>query len=168
MTLGYSLQANRKTREGSRAPGPQRAVRAHQRAACAALPAARPAGDLGGHQEEGIGRRLQERRAGVAARGRARAGARARLPGHASWARPSRTASTTCARNEGWVSVGIDHDTAAFAVRIDPPLVDDDGPRSAIREATALLITADGGGSNGYRVPAVEAGAAAAGRRDWA
>ena len=26
-------------------------------------------------------------------------------------------------RNEGWVSVGIDHDTASFAVQRDPPLV---------------------------------------------
>ena len=52
--------------------------------------------------------------------------------------------------NTGWVSVGIDHDTAEFAVetlrrwwghmgsRVDP-------------DATKLLITADGGGSNGRR-----------------
>jgi len=54
-------------------------------------------------------------------------------------------------RNEGWVSVGVDHDTAQFAV-------------SSIRnwwlhmgqkvypDARELLITADAGGSNGYRV----------------
>lgn len=54
------------------------------------------------------------------------------------------------AHNHGWVSVGTDHDTAAFAV-------------STIRrwwagmgmvlypQATRLLITADGGGSNGSR-----------------
>ena len=53
--------------------------------------------------------------------------------------------------NAGWVSVGTDHDTAEFAVE-------------SIRrwwwkmgiarypEARELLITADGGGSNGYRV----------------
>lgn len=53
--------------------------------------------------------------------------------------------------NVGWVSVGTDHDTAEFAVE-------------SIRRwwykmgllrypnATELLITADGGGSNGYRV----------------
>jgi hypothetical protein len=53
-------------------------------------------------------------------------------------------------RNEGWVSVGIDHDTAEFAV-------------SSIRQwwrrmgkarypaATRLYVTADGGGSNGSR-----------------
>ena len=55
------------------------------------------------------------------------------------------------AGNAGWVSVGIDHDTAAFAI-------------NAIRSwwklmgclrypnARSLTITADGGGSNGSRV----------------
>jgi hypothetical protein len=55
------------------------------------------------------------------------------------------------ATNTGWVSLGIDHDTAEFAV-------------NAVRRwqqvvgsvrypvATRLLITADGGGSNGSRV----------------
>jgi hypothetical protein len=53
-------------------------------------------------------------------------------------------------RNQGWVSVGVDHDTAEFAV-------------SSIRswwlrmgknlypQARELLITADAGGSNSYR-----------------
>jgi transposase len=54
------------------------------------------------------------------------------------------------ARNTGWVNVGVDHDTAVFAVEsirrwwrargwLDYP------------GATRLLITADAGGSNGYR-----------------
>ncbi|HEY2832900.1 MAG TPA: ISAzo13 family transposase, partial [Sporichthyaceae bacterium] len=54
------------------------------------------------------------------------------------------------ARNTGWVNVGVDHDTAVFAVesirrwwtargRLDYPA------------ATRLLITADAGGSNGHR-----------------
>jgi transposase len=53
-------------------------------------------------------------------------------------------------RNTGWVNVGVDHDTAVFAVesirrwwkargRLDYP------------QATRMLITADAGGSNGYR-----------------
>jgi Rhodopirellula transposase DDE domain len=53
-------------------------------------------------------------------------------------------------RNQGWVSVGIDHDTAAFAVdsihhwwqRMGQPVYP---------EAKELLITADAGGSNAYR-----------------
>ena len=55
------------------------------------------------------------------------------------------------AHNEAWVSVGTDHDTAAFAVEsirrwwrsMGQPLYP---------HATRLLITADGGGSNGYRL----------------
>lgn len=55
------------------------------------------------------------------------------------------------AANQGWVSVGIDHDTAEFAVesirrwwqRMGKPLY---------RKVRRLLITADCGGSNGNRV----------------
>lgn len=55
------------------------------------------------------------------------------------------------AHNEGWVSVGVDHDTASFAVesirrwwwRMGQPLYPC---------GTRLLITADAGGSNGYRL----------------
>jgi len=54
------------------------------------------------------------------------------------------------AANAAWVSVGVDHDTAAFAVEsirrwwttMGAPLYPD---------ATRLLVTADCGGSNGYR-----------------
>ena len=53
--------------------------------------------------------------------------------------------------NEAWVSVGISHDTGEFAVNtirtwwreMGLPLYPD---------ASSLLITADGGGSNGYRL----------------
>ena len=55
------------------------------------------------------------------------------------------------AANEAWVSVGTDHDTAAFAVEsirrwwatMGQPLYPD---------ATRLLVSADAGGSNGYRL----------------
>lgn len=55
------------------------------------------------------------------------------------------------ARNEGWVSVGIDHDTASFAVNAIQRWWDLMG-KEAYPEATSLLITADGGGSNGSRL----------------
>ena len=54
-------------------------------------------------------------------------------------------------RNEGWVSVGIDHDTASFAVQAIRRWWRVMG-RSAYPEATTLLITADAGGSNGSRL----------------
>jgi hypothetical protein len=55
------------------------------------------------------------------------------------------------AANQGWVSIGINHDTAEFAVesirrwwrQMGQPLYP---------QATRLLVTADCGGSNGYRV----------------
>ena len=54
-------------------------------------------------------------------------------------------------RNEGWVSVGIDHDTASFAVHTIRRWWQRMG-RRAYPDTTALLITADVGGSNGSRV----------------
>jgi hypothetical protein len=52
--------------------------------------------------------------------------------------------------NEGWVSVGIDHDTAQFAVQAIGRWWQTMGSKRYPR-ARALLITADGGGSNGSR-----------------
>ena len=54
------------------------------------------------------------------------------------------------AGNAGWVSVGTDHDTAAFAVQAIRTWWEKAG-QPACPDATRLLITADGGGSNGYR-----------------
>lgn len=55
------------------------------------------------------------------------------------------------ASNTGWVSVGIDHDTASFAVNAIRLWWQAMG-RSRYPRATRLLITADCGGSNGVRV----------------
>jgi len=55
------------------------------------------------------------------------------------------------ARNSGWVNVGTDHDTAAFAVASIRRWWDLMG-RADYPRAERLLITADGGGSNGSRV----------------
>ncbi len=53
-------------------------------------------------------------------------------------------------QNNAWVNVGTDHDTAAFAVESIRGWWYSMG-QQAYPEATCLLITADGGGSNGYR-----------------
>jgi len=55
------------------------------------------------------------------------------------------------AADVGWVSVGIDHDTAAFAVQTIRRWWQDVG-RIRYPEAKRLVITADGGGSNGSRL----------------
>jgi hypothetical protein len=53
--------------------------------------------------------------------------------------------------NVGWVNVGIDHDTSAFAVESIRAWWNTMG-HERYPGAEQLLITADGGGSNGYRV----------------
>jgi transposase len=52
--------------------------------------------------------------------------------------------------NEGWVSVGIDHDTAQFAARSIQRWWEEMGA-ARFPKARQLLITADGGGSNSHR-----------------
>ena len=55
------------------------------------------------------------------------------------------------ARNEGWVSVGIDHDMASFAVHAIRRWWRLMG-RSVYPDTPALVITADASGNNGPRV----------------
>jgi len=55
------------------------------------------------------------------------------------------------ADDAGWVSVGMDHDTSAFAVQSIRRWWAEVG-RPRYPRATRLVITADGGGSNGSRV----------------
>ena len=54
-------------------------------------------------------------------------------------------------RNQGWVSVGVDHDTASFAVNAIRRWWKVMG-RDAYPGTASLLITADSGGSNGSRL----------------
>jgi Rhodopirellula transposase DDE domain len=54
-------------------------------------------------------------------------------------------------RNTGFVNVGTDHDTATFAVASIRGWWRHEG-RRLYPQAPTLLITADGGGSNGYRL----------------
>jgi hypothetical protein len=56
-------------------------------------------------------------------------------------------------RNAGWVSVGVDHDTAGFAVATLRRWWEQVG-RATYPRADRLLVCADAGGSNGYRVRA--------------
>ncbi len=53
-------------------------------------------------------------------------------------------------QNAAWVSVGVDHDTPEFAVESIARWWRHMG-KKVYPDATELLITADGGGSNGYR-----------------
>jgi transposase len=53
--------------------------------------------------------------------------------------------------NMGWVNVGIDHDTSAFAVESVRRWWYSMG-KDLYPDAKQLMVTADGGGSNGYRI----------------
>ncbi len=55
------------------------------------------------------------------------------------------------ALNKGWVTVGMDHDTATFAVNTIRRWWREMGSKTYPR-ATSLLVVADSGGSNGRRV----------------
>ena len=56
------------------------------------------------------------------------------------------------AKNEAWVSVGISHDTAEFSVNAIRTWWNVMGHAAYAAIATAIMITADCGGSNGYRL----------------
>lgn len=62
--------------------------------------------------------------------------------------------------NTGWVNVGTDHDTAAFAIASIRRWWNAQG-RAEYPQADRLLITADAGGSNGYHTRAWKTGLAA-------
>jgi Rhodopirellula transposase DDE domain len=64
------------------------------------------------------------------------------------------------AGDSGWVSVGTDHDTAAFAVESVRRWWNAAG-RDEYPQARRLLVTADAGGSNDYRTRAWKAELAA-------
>ena len=136
--------------EGGRvSPGSQCSVRAYQPDG-EAVSAAGPAGDIGGHKEEGAGR-VPSRTGGESGSPRV---SRKRYRSMTSWIKAlGQGDSLRCLRpeqNQGWVSVGIDHDTARFAAEAMRRWWKKMGSKR-YRDARELLITADGGGSNGSR-----------------
>jgi len=146
--LGYSLQANRKTREGGEHPDRDaqfehinRQVRDFQRRG-------QPVISVDAKNKEKVG---DFKRAGKEWRRRGQpehVRAKDFLDRDAGKVIPEGVYDLT--RNEGWVSVGIDHDTAEFAgeairhwwQRMGWPVYP---------QARELLITADAGGSSSYR-----------------
>ena len=147
--LGYSLQANRKTREGTDHPDRDAQFRYINDRVKAALDAGEPAISVDTKKKELVG---DFKNAG---REWAPKGSPEEVRVHdfiiPELGRAAPYGVYDIGDNAGWVSVGVDHDTASFAV-------------NAIRRwwllmgsvryphATSLTITADGGGSNGSRV----------------
>ena len=145
---GYSLQSNRKTREGASHPDRDAQFRYINREVLRFQKACQPVISVDTKKKELVG---DFRNAGK------------------QW-RPSGQPETVrvhdfiipeqgkaipygvydLTRNAGWVSVGIDHDTASFAVKTIGRWWQKMG-HPIYRKATSLLITADAGGSNSPR-----------------
>jgi len=146
---GYSLQANRKTREGGHHPD-RDAQFAHIAAKSAEyLVTGAPVISVDAKKKELIGDFKN-------------AGREWHAKGQAEQVRVHDFVIPVLGRvtpygvydvgaNSGWVSVGIDHDTAAFAVASIRSWWEQLG-QARYGQVGRLLITADGGGSNGSRV----------------
>jgi transposase len=146
--LGYSLQANRKTREGSSHPDRDaqfqhisQKVRSMQRRRQPVISVDTKKRELVGDFRNG-GR--EWRPAGQPEKVRVHDFRDPEL----GIAIPYGVYDLT--QNEGWVSVGVDHDTAEFAAATILQWWRRMGRRT-YPEAAELLITADAGGSNGTR-----------------
>ncbi|MEX1203993.1 MAG: ISAzo13 family transposase [Dongiaceae bacterium] len=146
--LGYSLQANRKTREGAQHPDRDAQFRHIGESVSAALAAGRPVISVDTKKKElvgdfkAVGRELRPKGSPIPVRvhdfkdpelGKA-------IP----------YGVYDLADDTGWVSVGIDSDTAQFAVASIRSWWEHLG-RARYPTATTLTITADCGGSNGNR-----------------
>lgn len=146
--LGYSLQANRKTKEGSQHPDRNaqfeyiaRQVRSFQRRG-------QPAISVDAKSKEIVG---DFKRPGREWRRRGEPEeVRTKDFPDPVLGKITPEGVYDLARNEGWVSVGIDHDTAEFAGESIRRWWQRMGSR-VYPHARELLITADAGGSNGYR-----------------
>jgi transposase len=147
--LGYSLQANRKTIEGGRHPDRNAQFEYINRKVRAALRAGEPVISVDAKKKELVGDFKN-------------GGREWRPKGDPEVVRvydfviPGLGRVTPygvydMARNAGWVNVGTDHDTATFAVESIRRWWYSMG-RAHYPAAKRLLITADGGGSNGTRV----------------
>ncbi len=147
--LGYSLQANRKTLEGGSHPDRNAQFEHLNRRVAEQLARGEPAISVDTKKKELVG---DFKNGGRELRPR---GDPERVRAHdfviPALGRANPYGVYDLAQNAGWVSVGTDHDTAAFAVESIRRWWTSMG-QAAYPAATRLLITADGGGSNGSRV----------------
>ena len=147
--LDYSLQSNRKTREGSNHPDRDAQFHYINDRVKAALAAGEPAISVDTKKKELVG---DFKNAGREWRPQ---GAPEEVRVHdfiiPELGRAVPYGVYDIADNAGWVSVGISHDTAAFATNAIRSWWKLMG-RERYPNANSLLITADGGGSNGSRV----------------
>jgi hypothetical protein len=147
--LGYSLQANRKTTEGARHPDRDSQFRYINAEVTRQLRRGHPAISVDTKKKELVG---DFKNGGREWRPR---GAPHPVRVH-DFIDPEKGKAIPygvydLALNKGWVTVGMDHDTAAFAVNTIRRWWKAMGAK-AYPKATSLLVVADSGGSNGSRV----------------
>jgi hypothetical protein len=146
--LGYRLQANRKTKEGARHPDRDAQFEHINRQVRRFPRRQQPVISVDAKHRELLGNFKQSGREWRPG-GRAEPVRSKDFPDpQAGHVIPEGVYDLT--RNEGWVSVGIDHDTAEFAGQSIRRWWQCMGSR-VYPQAEELLITADAGGSSGYR-----------------
>jgi hypothetical protein len=149
--LGYSLQGNVKTREGRQHADRDAQFRYIARRVRAAHQAQQPTVSVDTKKKELVGDFKNAGRTWRPAKAPQRVRVHDFLIKSPAGGKAIPYGVYDLQRNEGWVSVGIDHDTATFAVRSIRRWWQHMG-RPVYREAQTLLITADAGGSNGARL----------------
>ena len=146
---GYSLQANAKVIEGNQSPDRNAQFEHINASVSAALAAGQPVISVDTKKKELVGRFKNGGREWHPE------GEPENVQVHdfvdAELGRANPYGVYDIGADEGWVSVGTDHDTSAFAVQTIRRWWFTMG-RERYPKATELTITADGGGSNGYRV----------------
>jgi hypothetical protein len=146
---GYSLQSNRKTEEGREHPDRDAQFRHINRAVKRALRAGDPVISVDTKKKELIGNYHNTGRQWRKTRNAEKVNGHD-FPGP-DVPRAYPYGIYDLGRNTGFVNVGTDHDTGAFAVASIRGWWRAEGRRLYPR-AQRLLITADGGGSNGWRL----------------
>ena len=146
--LGYSLQGNRKTLEGTSHPDRNAQFEYINRKTAEQIAKGEPAVSVDTKKKELVG---QYKNGGKALRPK---GSPEKVNDHDFKGKLGRAAPYgvyDIERNEGWVSVGLSADTSEFAVESIRRWWSEMG-QQRYPDATELLITADCGGSYGYRL----------------
>lgn len=147
--MGYSLQGNRKTIEGNQHPDRNAQFEHINDRVTAEMRGAQPVISVDTKKKELVGNYANRGKQWLPK------GAAAKVNGHdfpdPSVPRAYPYGIYELTRNKGFVNVGTDHDTAAFAVASIRAWWRKEG-RRAYPQAKRLLITADAGGSNGVRL----------------
>src|SRR6266436_847631 len=146
---GYSLQGNRKTEEGGDHPDRDAQFRHINRAVKHALRAGEPVISVDTKKKELIGNYQNQGRQWR------KVGTADKVNGHdfpgPEVPRAYPYGIYDLGRNSGFVNVGTDHDTGAFAAASIRGWWRAEGQR-LYQRPRLLMITADGGGSNGWRL----------------